>query len=91
MTSIYYQRLIDSRYRSRKPLIITTNLPLSILKHPENIDQKRIYERILACCIPVKMNSGNIRAEMSEEKFKDTRESLFRKDAKNDDMEKSVE
>ena len=39
--------VIDSRYRSKKPLIITTNLTLSELNNAADIAHKRIYDRIL--------------------------------------------
>ena len=45
--------VIDSRYRSKKPLIITTNLTLSELNNAADIAHKRIYDRILERCIPV--------------------------------------
>ena len=53
--------VIDSRYRSKKPMIITTNLTLSELKNPSDLMRKRIYDRILENCIPLKINNQNIR------------------------------
>ena len=38
--------VIDSRYRSRRPMIITTNLKLSELKNPPDLAHARIYDRI---------------------------------------------
>lgn len=63
--------VIDSRYRSMKPMIITTNLTLEELKHPEDLAHSRIYDRILERCVPLKINNQNIRelnavANMSE-------------------------
>ena len=34
MSRLTWQLFIDSRYRSNKPLIVTTNLKLDELKHP---------------------------------------------------------
>ena len=31
--------VIDSRYRSKKPLIVTTNIPLQDLQHPQDTAQ----------------------------------------------------
>ena len=39
--------IVDSRYRSGKPLIVTTNLKLDELKHPPDLAHARIYDRIL--------------------------------------------
>lgn len=53
--------VIDSRYRSQKPMIVTTNLTLDKLKHPGDLAHSRIYDRILECCVPLKINNQNIR------------------------------
>lgn len=56
--------VIDWRYRSGKPLIITTNLPLAQLKQEIKIEKKRIYDRILERCIPVKIDGVSRRETM---------------------------
>ena len=38
--------MIDSRYRSGKPLIVTTNLTLDDLHNPEDTAHSRIYDRL---------------------------------------------
>ena len=53
--------VIDSRYRSKKPMIVTTNLTLDELKHPQDLAHSRIYDRILERCVPLKINNQNIR------------------------------
>lgn len=45
--------IIDARYRSGKPMIITTNLKYSDLHHAEDTSKARIYSRITEMCIPV--------------------------------------
>lgn len=45
--------VIDSRYRANLPMIITTNLSMDKIRMPENIDNKRIYDRILERCYPI--------------------------------------
>ncbi len=45
--------VIDSRYRSRKPLIVTTNLTLEELQHLEDTAHARIYDRLLEMCSPL--------------------------------------
>jgi len=53
--------IIDSRYRSKKPLIVTTNLTLDELKDPPDLAHQRIYDRVLERCVPLKINNRNIR------------------------------
>lgn len=53
--------IIDSRYRSKKPLIVTTNLTLNELKNPSDLARQRIYDRILERGVPLKINNKNIR------------------------------
>ena len=55
--------VIDSRYRSKKPFIVTTNLTLEELNRPSDLAHQRIYDRILERCIPVKINNRNIRQD----------------------------
>lgn len=53
--------VIDSRYRSGKPLIVTTNLPYSAIENPEGMDRQRIYSRIIEMCIPVPVSGEDRR------------------------------
>ena len=53
--------VIDSRYRSQLPMIVTTNLSLKKLKNPEDMARVRIYDRVLERCMPIRVNEQNIR------------------------------
>lgn len=66
--------VIDRRYRSGKPLIITTNLHLSMLTNEQSLDKKRIYDRILELCIPVCVNGASKRTATAKEKMKEMQE-----------------
>ena len=55
--------VIDSRYRSKKPLIVTTNLKLEEIKNPPDLAHARIYDRILERCAPVLFSGKNFREE----------------------------
>lgn len=61
--------VIDRRWRSGKPLIITTNLPLKALKEEPNPDKKRIYDRILDMCTPVYVGGESKRRVSAEKKM----------------------
>lgn len=61
--------VIDSRYRSGKPLIATTNLTLEELQHPQDTPHARIYDRLLAMCAPVRFTGGNFRRETAQQKL----------------------
>lgn len=53
--------IIDSRYRSGKPLIVTSNLTQTDLKNPVSIDRKRIYSRLLEMCVPIEVKGADRR------------------------------
>ena len=53
--------VIDSRYRRELPMIVTTNLTLEELQHPEDLSRSRIYDRVLERCLPIRVNDQNIR------------------------------
>ena len=53
--------IIDSRYRSQLPMIVTTNLTLEELKNPPDLARSRIYDRILERCMPIMVDNQNIR------------------------------
>ena len=59
--------VIDRRYRSGKPMIITTNLSLEQLRNPSDLAHARIYERILELCAPILFSGENFRKQKSED------------------------
>lgn len=61
--------IVDSRYRSRKPLIVTTNLTLDEIRHPQDTTHARIYDRLLEMCIPVSCIGVSFRKENAQEKL----------------------
>lgn len=68
--------LIDSRYRSGLPMIITTNLTASELKAPKEIGYARIYDRILERCFPVEVTGESRRRRAVIENFAKDKERL---------------
>lgn len=61
--------VIDSRYRSRRPLIVTTNLSLQDLKHPQDTAHARIYDRLLEMCAPIRFSGENFRKATAQDKL----------------------
>ena len=61
--------VIDSRYRSGKPLIVTTNLSLAELQNPQDTPHARIYDRLLEMCAPVCFSGENFRRESAQNKL----------------------
>ena len=55
--------VIDERYKSGKPFIITTNLLLEKLRNPADLEHGRIYDRIMERCVPVAFSGKNYRTD----------------------------
>ena len=53
--------IIDARYRSGKPLIVTTNLTAQELNNPKDIRKKRVYSRLLEMCVPLEVKGTDRR------------------------------
>lgn len=60
--------VIDARYKSRRPLIVTTNLSLDDLRHPKGVDYARIYDRVLSMCTPICFKGSSRRKKDAERK-----------------------
>lgn len=62
--------IIDDWYKSGKPIIVTTNLTIEELKHPDTTDKERIYNRILEMC-PLRylVKGESRRNEKAKEKY----------------------
>ena len=61
--------VIDSRYRSNKPLIVTTNLTLHELQTPPDTAHARIYDRLISMCSPVRFTGKNFRKAAAQERL----------------------
>lgn len=60
--------IINTRYMSGKPLIVTTNLSLEQIKGETDLSQKRIFDRVLEMCTPLKINGNSQRRKQDKEK-----------------------
>lgn len=61
--------IIDSRYLSGKPLILTTNMTLKDMKETEDIRYKRIYDRIFEMCFPIRLAGRSWREKAASKRF----------------------
>ena len=55
--------LVDERYRTGKPMIITTNLTDKEFLGALDVDRKRIYDRVLERCVPLRFGGNSKREE----------------------------
>lgn len=68
--------VIDSRVRSNKPMILTTNLDLREMMENTDIRYKRIYDRIFENCYPVNMPGKSFRVMKAAERFEEMKKVL---------------
>ena len=61
--------IVDARYQTGLPLIVTTNIAISEIKEPSDLKYKRIYDRILEICHPIKIDGESRRRESVKENF----------------------
>ena len=68
--------VINARYESGKPTIITTNLSLNTLRNPQDLAHQRIYDRVLEMCVPVQFHGKSLRGDLARDKFRTLERSM---------------
>lgn len=63
--------IIDSRYRRKLPMIVTTNLTLEEMKEETDTRYKRIYDRIFEFCYPMQFTGPSWRRVEANKRFTD--------------------
>ena len=53
--------VVNKRLLTGKPMIVTTNIPLSVMQKAADLDERRIYDRVLEVCVPIQFNGENFR------------------------------
>ena len=61
--------IIDSRYRKKKPMILTTNLSLQEMKSTNDMRLARIYDRVFEVCYPMMFTGISMRYETAARRF----------------------
>lgn len=69
--------IINARYESGKPMVITTNLSGEELNHPPTIDAARLFDRILEVCHPLEVKGTSRRRKSARDKYNEI-ESMLR-------------
>ena len=69
--------IVDERYKSGLPVIVTTNLTITDLRCPQQLGDARIYSRILEMCTPVHVPGKDRRAEAGRTKQEIMKEVLM--------------
>ena len=53
--------LVDRRLLSGRPMLVTTNLPLSALREASGLEERRIYDRVLEMGAPLRVSGESFR------------------------------
>lgn len=61
--------IINTRYKAKKPLIVTTNLTMAAIKNAEDVTKRRIYDRIIEMCTPCKVSGSGRRQAAARNKM----------------------
>lgn len=69
-------------------MIITTNMELDDLKEDKSLSRRRIYDRILERCVPICVNSENIRIVKQNETIGNVKK-YFREEDANEEARKN--
>ena len=62
--------VVDKRLLTGRPMIVTTNIPLSVMKQAVDLDDRRIYDRILEVCVPIMFDGDSFRKSTAADNLK---------------------
>ena len=68
--------VVDSRYRAKRPIILTTNLSMEEMKENLDIRYTRIYDRIFEMCYPMQFKGLSWRKGEAARRYNDTKSFL---------------
>lgn len=68
--------IINQRYKANAPLIVTTNLTISDITNAKDMQQKRIFDRIVEMCSPVYIKAEGRRQAIARSKSEEARRIL---------------
>lgn len=62
-------QIIDARYNSNLPMIVTTNIELPQMTNEKNIELRRIYSRIMEKCYPMQWYGESWRTKEARQRY----------------------
>lgn len=68
--------VVDSRYRAKLPMLLTTNVELKEMQNAIDIRYKRIYDRIFEVCYPVRFSGISFRKNEAKRRWGDMKSFL---------------
>lgn len=68
--------IINTRYESGKPLVVTTNLDHGSMASASDTTTRRVYERVLEMCAPLEVKSETRRVQIGSRKMADLKDIL---------------
>ena len=68
--------VVDKRLLTGKPMIVTTNIQLSVMMQAADLDDRRIFDRILEVCVPIRFDGENFRKGNASANIKKAAEML---------------
>lgn len=71
------QEIIDTRYRSGKPLIVTTNLSPEEFECPQDIRYSRVYDRIREMCVTIAVKGESRRKDKARKNREDFKQMIL--------------
>lgn len=72
--------IIDSRYRKKLPMILTTNLTIDEMKDEVDMRYSRIYDRIFETCYPMQFSGPSWRKREASRRFDEMEKLLEEED-----------
>ncbi len=68
--------VVNARYKSGKPMIITTNLTMQEMQKETLLEKKRVFDRVTEKCIPLRVQGESRRRDIANKKMRDAMEML---------------
>ncbi|MBR2390260.1 MAG: ATP-binding protein [Mogibacterium sp.] len=69
--------IVNTRYESKLPLIVTTNMDFQQIRNPDGLAQERIFSRIAAMCYPIPVAGSDRRKQMARDSLNEWKEVLY--------------